>query len=75
MQQKSSNCWKPDSCALNGKCLTGSVVYMATVKASSGEQRKNIGLTENTLKSVYTHHLTSFRNQGHENSTELSKHI
>ena len=71
--QKSCNCRKPDTCPLNGKCLAGSVVYMATVKASSGE-KKYIGLTENPFKTRYSNHLTSFRNQKNENSTELSKH-
>ena len=73
-QQKLCNCRKPATCPLDSKCLTSSVVYMATVTAP-GEQKQYIGSTENAFKTRYSNHLSSFRNQRYENSTELSKYI
>ena len=53
--------WFIGGCPLEGKCLTSSLVYKATVKSVSGEM-DYYGLTSNTFKERYNGHTTSFRN-------------
>ena len=44
--KKTCNCRNPTVCPLEGKCLTNSVVYKATVKTNNGEEKSYIGSTE-----------------------------
>ena len=70
------NCRKKDDCPLEGKCLTESVIYQATViRSDTTKQETYVGLTENQFKTRYRSHLSSFRNIKYRNSTELSKYI
>ena len=73
---KSCNCRQKNTCPLNGNCLQSSVIYQATVKRhDTNTSETYIGLTENTFKTRYRNHISSFRHAKHKNSTELSKHI
>ena len=65
-----------DDCPLEGKCLTESVIYQATVtRSDTTKQETYVGLTENQFKTRYRSHVSSFKNIKYRNSTELSKHI
>ena len=47
---KECNCRYKESCPLQGKCLTESVVYQATVTRKDNQQKETyVGLTEGTL--------------------------
>ena len=81
-QQKSTatarecNCRDRNSCPLEGKCLTTSIIYQASVTTNDGKPTEHyIGLTDNTFKTRYTNHKTSFTHANKKNSTELSKHV
>ena len=81
-QQKSTatarecNCRDRNSCPLEGKCLTTSIIYQASVTTNDGEPAEHyIGLTDNTFKTRYTNHKASFTHVNKKNSTELSKHV
>ena len=70
------NCRNKDDCPLEGKCLTESVIYQATVtRSDTTKQETYFGLTENQFKTRYRSHVSSFKNIKYRNSTELSKHI
>ena len=47
---KTCNCRNPTDCPLEGKCLTNSVVYKATIRTKNGEEKSYIGSTEKTFK-------------------------
>jgi hypothetical protein len=68
------NCRKPDECPLNGKCLSNSVVYEATV-STTNTNTKYIGLTGGNFKERYRNHKKSFQNEKYKKETELSKYI
>ena len=73
---KECNCRYKESCPLQGKCLTESVVYQATVTRKDNQQKETyVGLTEGPFKTRYNNHTSSFRNEKHKHSTELSKYI
>jgi hypothetical protein len=75
-QQKTCNCRDRTKCPLNGQCLQKSVIYQATVTTEDDSQTQTyIGLTEQTFKSRYNSHSTSFNNLKYKNATELSKHV
>ena len=69
------NCRKSAACPLEGKCLTKSIIYQATISSNNKNSQKfrYIGLTEGTFKSRYNGHLQSIRHEKHETATELSK--
>ena len=70
------NCRRPAECPLNGDCLTNNVVYKAMVKTTGPDEvREYIGLAETEFKLRYANHLTTFRHESRQNSTELSKYI
>ena len=49
---------------------------MSTVTDTTTKNTETyVGLTENTLKTRYHNHTSSFRNKSNKNATELSKHI
>ena len=60
---KECNCRYKESCPLQGKCLTESVVYQATVTRKDNQQKETyVGLTEGPFKTRYNNHTSSFRN-------------
>lgn len=68
------NCRRPDTCPMEGQCLTKSIIYQATV-ASQESTETYIGSTATEFKSRYNNHSASFRHSNKRSSTELSKHI
>ena len=68
------NCRDKMQCPMDGNCQISSIVYKATVQVT-GKDRQNeyISLMEPAFKKRHGHHLTPFRNETHEKSTELSK--
>jgi hypothetical protein len=74
--RKKCNCRVKHQCPLNGNCLINNIIYQATVtRQDSGEDNTYIGLTENSFKTRYTNHTSTFRHNKYRNSTELSKYI
>ena len=65
-----------ETCPLNNRCLDKCVVYKATVTQTlTNKEDTYIGLTENTFKTRYTQHKSSFNLQHRRKSTTLSEHI
>ena len=59
-----------------GDSLRKSIVYQATVTTEdSTPDETYVGLTENTFKTRFTNHKTSFNNPSKRMSTELGKHV
>ena len=73
-QDKNCNCRDPSLCPLDKKCLRKNVVYEATVQ-HGGISQKYVGMTENTFKTRYNQHKTSFKHAKNRNQTELSNLI
>ena len=74
--QKDCNCRDKQKCPLNNKCQTSSVIYQATVTMEDNNSSETyIGLTENSFKSRYAGHLTTFKYESKRNATALSEHI
>ena len=70
------NCKKDKVCPLNKQCLTESIVYQATVtRQDILKEETYIGLTENTFKTRYNAHTSSFKNENKRNTTTLSQYI
>ena len=66
----------PVICPLDGRCLSSSIVYKATVSTPSNNPPKiYFGLSEGTFKSRYQQHMTSFRYAGKRQATRLSEYI
>lgn len=73
---KECNCRQQHTCPLDGKCLTPSVIYQATVTSADNTSTNTyVGLTEGTFKTRYANHKSSFKHSNKRLSTELSKHI
>ena len=73
---KDCNCKKNTTCPLEGKCLTKSVVYQATVTRHDNQMQETyVGLTENTFKIRYNGHNSNFKNKTQKNATALSQYI
>ena len=63
-------------CPLDGKCLTKSLIYRATVKPKNKPEVKDYyGLTSCTFKTRFDQHTSSFRHQNQSHKTSLSKYI
>lgn len=74
--KRECNCRKPELCPLDRQCLTESIVYQATVTTEDDRPDQTyIGLTENSFKTRFNNHKSSFRLATKKNSTELSKYI
>lgn len=59
---KGCNCRKKDECPLKGECLTQAIIYKATVtQTDSNIQDTYIGLTENSFKTRFNLHKSSFK--------------
>ena len=62
--------------SLNEECLARSIVYEAIMDTNNTPVPKtHISSTETPFKQRLANHLTSFRHERYENSTELSKHV
>ena len=72
--EKMCNCRVKNACPLEGKCLSKSVVYKATVKQDNQKINTYIGLTSNHFKKRFYSHNHSFKNPD-VNQTSLSNHI
>ncbi len=73
---KTCNCRPNRPCPLDHKCLTSSIIYQATVTRQDNLTVETyIGLTENTFKSRYAGHLSSFKHSDKRSATTLSEHI
>ena len=77
VQQPGCNCQGgPGQCPVQGKCLTDSVVYRATVtETGSGNVETYTGVTGNTFKDRYNGHKYDIRHQKGRHNTCLANHI
>ena len=74
--ENACNCRANRQCPLDKKCLTSGVIYQATVtRQDTMKEETYIGLTENTFKSRYSGHSSSFNNANKRNATALSEHV
>ncbi|KAJ8021191.1 hypothetical protein HOLleu_38317 [Holothuria leucospilota] len=74
--QNNCNCRTQSQCPLQGNCLTNNIVYQATVTRHDNHKEETyIGLTENTFKTRYNAHKSSFKHKDKRNATALSEHI
>ena len=75
-QPKNCNCNRNVTCPLEGNCLTKGIVYQAAVtRQDNMETESYVGLTENTFKTRFTGHTSSFRNENQKHATSLSQYI
>ena len=73
---KACNCRRPADCPMAGNCLKSSVVYQATVATEDNRPAQTyVGLTENTFKTRFANHKSSFSDPQKRLSTELSEHV
>ena len=64
------------SCPVQGKCLTDSVVYRASVTETvSGDTETYTGLTGNRFKERWYKHNSDMRNEKDRHNTSLSAHV
>ena len=74
--QDTCNCRKDRQCPLEGNCLISSVIYQATVTRKDNLRDETyIGLTENTFKTRFNGHSSSFNNEDKRNATTLSEYV
>ena len=73
---KACNYCQPAHCSLDGNWLKSAVIYQATVTTEDNRQAESyVGLTENSFKTRYANHKSSFRDPNKILSTELNRHI
>ena len=76
---KTCNCRNKSNCSLYKKCLINKIVYKAEIETDNDTNelftKVYFCISETEFKSRYNNHTMSFRNQTHENDTELSKYI
>ena len=72
--QKQCNCKGDKVCPVDGKCLSESVIYRATLTEENGTINTYVGLTCNTFKTRWNAHNHSFNNS-EANQTTLSSYI
>jgi len=73
---KVCNCRRPADCPMAGDCLKSSVVYQATVTMEDNRPAQTyVGLTENSFKTRFANHKSSFSDPKKRLSTELIKHV
>ena len=72
--EKTCNCRTKHSCPVEGKCLTKSVIYRATVKHNNDEKHY-IGSTGRNFKTRYNEHIHSFRKIKLKESSKLSSYV
>ena len=64
-----------DTCSLNGKCQTESLVYKAIVTSPDNTTAEYIGQASTSFKARFNNHTSSFRNQQYSKNTALSSHF
>ncbi len=70
------NCRNATLCPMEGKCLTSSIIYQASVTRSDNYKTETyVGLTENAFKTRYNSHRSSFNNIRQRHATTLSQYI
>jgi hypothetical protein len=70
------NCRKGKQCPLDGKCLTEGIIYQAKItRLDNSKVESYIGLTDNSFKTRFNGHTSSFRNEPKRNSTALSHYV
>ena len=76
LKQPGCNCQAgPAACPVQGKCLTESVVYRATVtETASGNREMYTGMTGNTFKALWNGHNSDMRLTSGRRKTKLSTH-
>ena len=75
---KESSCHQKPECPLDKKCLSGYLVYNASVdRLDINETKHYHGTCEKNFEERYNNHTANFRNKSKKNkkSTELSKYI
>ena len=78
LTEEGCNCHKgTQSCLVNGKCQTKSVIYEAEISHPGYKNDKSIyiGLTEGTFKKRYSNHISSFNDMNKEHVSKLSSLI
>ena len=70
---KACNCRRPADCPMAGDCLKSSQATVAT--EDNRPAQTYVGLTENTFKTRFANHKSSFSDSQKRLSTELSKHV
>ena len=77
LERGGCNCREGSTCPLAGECLTGNVLYDATLTSNLryyGE-KLYIGISEPEFKKRFGNHNKSFRDKAYSKDTELSKEI
>ena len=73
---KACNCRQPAHCPLDCNCLKSAMIHQATVTMEDNRPAESyVGLTENSFKTRYENHKSSFRDPNKRLSTELCRHI
>ena len=74
VEERKCNCVNKDSCPLQEKCLTRSLVYKAKIKSTeeNSVQKTYYGLSETKFKTRYANHKKTFNNPIYKTDTELS---
>ena len=74
VNSRQCNCRNQAECPLDGKCLTSSLIYQASVE-TKGNCSTYIGSCEGAFKTRYANHKTTFKHEQKRNATELSKFV
>ena len=75
-KEKACNCRGGEAVwPLDGKCLTDSLVYKATVKTTGNKEKLYLGLASTNFMSRFTNHKSSFNHKDQAHSTSLSTYI
>ncbi|GFN85773.1 hypothetical protein PoB_001227900 [Plakobranchus ocellatus] len=69
------NCRDRKACPLENNCLQDSIIYQATETQKDNQVDTYIGMTENTFKTRFYQHNSTFRLPHKRNSTSLSEKI
>ena len=73
---KECSCHRKQECPSDKKCLSGHIVYNASVdRLDTNEIKHYYGTCEKNFKERYNKHTASFRNKNKEKNTKLSKYI
>ena len=72
--ESTCNCQQRQNCPLDGHCISGPIVYKATIKDRQENEHTYIGSTNN-FKDRYRNHTKSFRHESYKRETTLSGFI
>ena len=77
LERGGCNCREGATCPLAGECLTGNVLYDATLTSNVRNygEKLYIGISEPEFKKRFGNHTKSFRDNTYSKDTELSKEI